>query len=167
MAKINIHSDELAVETSDNELYRRNPDGTYTKITVGGAALVTDAMDGTSTVMVTNATVTGTAASTQLTPPLKSKCTYIATLGGDNAQAVSATIQVYGSLVPMASAGAADKVSLLSSPLSLSGTGSGNNDTVIDTDAVSVGEHYYPYIWMEVTAISGTGAKVITGRRLT
>ena len=37
MAKRNIHSDELAVETTDNELYRRNPDGTYTKITSNGA----------------------------------------------------------------------------------------------------------------------------------
>ena len=51
--------------------------------------------------------------------------------------------------------------------LALSGTGVTNNDTVVDTEAVAVGEHYYPYIWMEVTAISGTGAKVITGRRLT
>ncbi len=40
MAKRNIHSDELAVETTDNELYRRNPDGTYTKITSGGASHV-------------------------------------------------------------------------------------------------------------------------------
>lgn len=165
MAKRNIHSDELAVDTTDNELYRRNPDGTYTKITSGGAAHVTDAMYGTSTVMITNATATGTAASMQLTPPLKSKCTYLTTIGGGNAVAVTATVKVYGSLVAMASAGAADKVELAT--LSLSGTGVTNNDTVVDTDAVAVGEHYYPYIWMEVTAISGTGAKVITGRRLT
>jgi hypothetical protein len=46
MTKRNIHSDELAVDTSDNELYRRNPDGTYSQITVGGAALVTDAAVG-------------------------------------------------------------------------------------------------------------------------
>lgn len=40
MSKVNINSDERAVETSDNELYRRNLDGTYTKITFGGAAAV-------------------------------------------------------------------------------------------------------------------------------
>lgn len=43
MAKRNIHSDELAVDTTDNELYRRNPDGTYTRITSNGAAHVTTA----------------------------------------------------------------------------------------------------------------------------
>lgn len=42
MAKRNIHSDELAVDTTDNELYRRNPDGTYTRITSGGAGHVTN-----------------------------------------------------------------------------------------------------------------------------
>ena len=46
MAKRNIHSDELAVDTTDNELYRRNPDGTYTKITSGGATHVTDGLSG-------------------------------------------------------------------------------------------------------------------------
>lgn len=46
MAKRNIHSDELAVETTDNELYRRNPDGTYTKVTYDGGALITDGLQG-------------------------------------------------------------------------------------------------------------------------
>lgn len=42
MAKINIHSEERAVDTTNNDIYRRNPDGTYTRITAAGASLVTE-----------------------------------------------------------------------------------------------------------------------------
>lgn len=165
MAKIKIFDRELYYDTTDDGIYELRPDGTYQKTHSGGAALVTDGMDGASTVMLTNATATGTAGSTQLSAPLKSKCTYLAKLGGNNTIAVSATVVVYGSTVPMASAAAANKHTLAT--LSLSGTGVTDNDTVVDEDSVAVGEHYYPYIWMEVTAISGAGAKVITGLRIT
>ena len=159
-----IDAGELAGDMDTSNVYRRSATG-WTQISIGGAGLVTDGMDGTSAVMLANATATGIAASTQLTAPLKSKCTYIATIGGNNAIAVTATVLVYGSLVPMASAGAADKELLAT--LTLAGTGVTNNNTVVDTDSIFVGEHYYPYIWTEVSAISGVGAKVITGRRLT
>lgn len=126
----------------------------------GGAALVTGAMSGTESQMLTDATGTGTSFSTQLSGSdrLPTECSYLATLGANNTISATATVRVYGARAPMAAASAADKIELAT--LTLSGTGDTDNDTVVDTDAIAVGSHYYPYIWAEVTAISGTGAKV-------
>jgi hypothetical protein len=124
----------------------------------------TDKIDGDSTTMLTNATGTGTSFSTQLLGyGLKAKARYSATLGANNTVAATATVKIYGSDVAMASAIAAEKFEI--GTLTLSGTGVTNNDIVADTDAIHVGEHYWTYIWMEVTAITGTGAKV-QGRRV-
>ena|SRR3990167_1433687 len=129
---------------------------------ISGAGLVTDGIEGASTIMLTNATATGTATSTQLTGAgLKSKCRYSATLGANNTIAATATVKIYGSDVVMASAGA-NKYEI--GTLTLSSTGVTNNDTVVDLDVLHVDEHYYTYIWMDVTAITGAGAKV-QGRR--
>lgn len=126
---------------------------------VGGGALVTESITGTATTMITNATATGTGASTQLTGAgLKSKARYSATIGGNNTIAVTATVKIYGSDVPMASAVAGNKYVI--GTLTLSGTGSTDNNTPVHIDAIHVAEHYWPYIWMDVTAISGAGAKV-------
>lgn len=133
--------------------------GEWVQIRIGGAGFVTDAMAGNETQMLTDATATGTTYSTQLAGAgLTAKCVYLATLGANNGVAATATVKVYGSRVAMASANAADKIELAT--LTLSGTGSTDNDTVVDTDSAAVAEHYYPYIWAEVTAISGAGAKV-------
>src|SRR3990167_9404070 len=129
---------------------------------ISGAGLVTDGIEGASTIMLTNATATGTATSTQLTGAgLKSKCRYSATLGANNTIAATATVKIYGSDVAMASAGA-NKFEI--GTLTLSGTGVTDNDNVVDLDVVHAGEHYYTYIWMDVTVLTGTGAKV-QGRR--
>lgn len=123
-----------------------------------GAAHFTSASGGLETQLLTNATGTGTSFSTQISGAKTAECTYLATLGANNTVAATATVVVYGSRVAMASALTAEKITLAT--LTLSGTGSGNNDTVVDTDAVAVGSHQYPYVWAEITAISGTGAKV-------
>ena len=118
---------------------------------------------GAFTPMVANAIATGTAASTQLTgAELKSKARYSATLGANNTIAATATVKVYGSDATMASAVTGNK--FLIATLTLSGTGVTNNDTPVSMDAVHVLEHYWTYIWMDVTAISGAGAKVSGGR---
>lgn len=136
--------------------------GNWVQIEAAGAALVTTGIAGTEHQMLTNAIAIGTGTSTQLSAAagtaVKAECVYMATLGANNTIAATATIKIYGSRVVMASAGTANKVELAT--LSLSGTGDTNNDTVVDTDAVAVGSHFYPYIWAEITAISGTGAKV-------
>ncbi len=164
MAKIKVPAKELYFDTVDGNYYVLNPDGTYDQVTASGAGLVTDAIEGTSTTMLTDATATGTSFSTQLTGAgLKSKARYSATLGANNTIAATATVKIYGSDVAMASAAAADKFEI--GTLTLSGTGATDNNTVVDLDAVHIGEHYWTYIWMEVTAISGTGAKV-QGRRV-
>src|SRR3990167_8126552 len=129
---------------------------------ISGAGLVTDGIESASTTMLTDAITTGTAASTQLTGAgLKSKCRYSATLGANDTIAATATVKIYGSDVVMASAGA-NKYEI--GTLTLSSTGVTNNDTVVDLDVLHVDEHYYTYIWMDVTAITGTGAKVQIGR---
>ena len=136
----------------------------FDTISISGAALVTDGIESASTTMLTDAITTGTAASTQLTGAgLKSKCRYSATLGANDTIAATATVKIYGSDVVMASATAFEKFEI--GTLSLSGTGVTNNDTVADIDAVHVDEHYWTYIWMEVTALTGAGAKV-QGRRV-
>src|SRR3990167_3300188 len=150
--------------------FEKDTDSTYkydgnswNQETISGAALVTDAIEGASTTMLTDAIATGTGTSTQLTGAgLKSKCRYSATLGANDTIAATATVKIYGSDVVMASAAAADKFEI--GTLTLSGTGDTDNDTVVDLDAVHPGEHYWTYIWMEVTAITGAGAKV-QGRR--
>lgn len=133
-----------------------------------GAAHVTSAIAGSEVQMLTNATATGIGTSTQLSAAAgtatKAECVYLATLGADNAIAATATVKIYGSRIAMASAGAADKITLAT--LTLSGTGVTNNDTIVSTDAVAVGAHFYPYIWAEVTAITGAGAKVQTWREI-
>ena len=130
---------------------------------ISGAGLVTDGIEGASTTMLTNAIATGTAGSTQLTGAgLKSKARYSATLGANDTIAATATVKIYGSDVAMASAIAAEKFEI--GTLTLSGTGVTNNNIVADTDAIHVAEHYWTYIWMDVTVLTGTGAKV-QGRR--
>lgn len=50
MAKVALHTEEKAVDTTNNDLYRKNPDGTYTRTSTGGAdhvALINPA-DGTT-----------------------------------------------------------------------------------------------------------------------
>src|SRR3972149_5488679 len=117
---------------------------------VSGAGLITDGIQGASTTMLTDAIATGTGASTQLTGAgLKSKARYSATLGANNTIAATATVKIYGSSVPMASAGL-NKYEI--GTLTLSSTGVTNNDTVVDLDVLHVDEHYYTYIWMDVTA---------------
>src|SRR3990167_3439549 len=104
---------------------------------ISGAGLVTDGIEGASTTMLTNAIATGTAGSTQLTGAgLKSKCRYSATLGANNTIAATATVKIYGSDVPMASAGA-NKFEI--GTLTLSSTGVTDNDNVVDLDVVHAG----------------------------
>lgn len=128
----------------------------------GQAKHVTSSIAGSETQILTNATATGTTYSTQLSVTagtnVKAEANYLATVGADNTIAATATVKIYGARVPMASAGTADKVELAT--LTLSGTGVTDNTVVVDTDSVAVGSHYHPYVWAEVTAISGTGAKV-------
>lgn len=158
MAKVKAEK-ELYFDTTDGNYYVLNPDGTYDPATVDGAAMVTDGIVGSATQMVTNATATGTAGSTQLTGAgLKSKARYSATIGGNNGVAVTATVTIYGSDATMAAAVAGNKYVI--GTLTLSGTGSGTSATPVDIDAVHASEHYWNYIWMDVTAISGTGATV-------
>jgi hypothetical protein len=152
--------------SADRGVYERQENGDFNLISISGAGLVTDGIQGASTTMLLNATGTGTSFSTQLTGAgLKSKCRYSATLGANNTIAATATVKIYGSDVPMASALAAEKAEI--GTLTLSGTGVTNNDVVVDMDYVHVAEHYYPYIWMEIPTggITGTGAKV-QGRRV-
>lgn len=109
--------------------------------------------------LLTSATGTGTAYSTQLNGPgLDTQSNYYATLGATAAAAATAIVTIYGSITPMATAVAAEKKTIV--VLSLSGTGVTDNNTTVSTDSQDVGAHRYPYIWAEVTAISGTGAKV-------
>jgi hypothetical protein len=130
---------------------------------LAGTQAVTDAIEGLSTAMLTNATATGTATSAQLAGAgLKSKARYSVTLGANDSEAAAATVKIYGSDAPMATALVGEKFEI--GTLTLSGIGVTNNDTAVDIDAVHVGEHYWAYIWMEVVAITGTGAKV-QGRR--
>src|SRR3989304_425895 len=140
-----------------------NPNEPRAWESISGAGLVTDGIEGASTTMLTNAIATGTAGSTQLTGAgLKSKARYSATLGANNTIAATATVKIYGSSVPMASAGL-NKFEI--GTLSLSGTGVTDNTVVVDVDDVHSAEHYYEYIWMDVTVLTGVGAKV-QGRRV-
>jgi hypothetical protein len=135
----------------------------WNPISISGVALVTDGIEGASTTMLLNATGTGTSFSTQLTGAgLKSKARYSATLGANDTVAATATVKIYGSDTPMATAVAGEKYVI--GTLTLSGTGVTDNDVPVSIDAVHAGEHYWTYTWMEVTVITGTGAKV-QGRR--
>ena len=155
--------------TKANLLFERLASGLYVPVWqegVAGAATVTKAIAGISTGLLANATATGTGFSTELSGAgLKAEALYVATLGADDTAAATATVTIYGSLVAMASANAADRVEI--GTISLSGVGSINNDTVVDTGAITVGAHYWPHIWAEVTAISsGTGAKIQASRNV-